>query len=142
MSENKESVLIINGFDFEPYLAMNGVKYTRNDVDSDAAGEVANGTFRRDRVIIRPTLDITLKDIDVNDESLHLIMKALDPQWLTVQYHDARRPPGKQYEIAEFYTNNITWTLRTNLKGERRYRIAPFALVAKGIEGDGREGIA
>lgn len=142
MSEDKDSVLIINGFDFEPYLALGGIKYVKNDVDSDAAGEVADGTFRRDRVIIRPTMEITLKDIDYDDEAAHQIMKALEPQWLTVTYDELRRDKEKRRETAEFYTNNITWTLRINLKGKRKYRFAPFTLVAKGIAGDGREGIA
>lgn len=129
------SVLTINGFDFEPYLATNGIKWKRNDVDSSEAGEMADGTMRRDRVIIRPTLEITLKDIDFYDEAGHLILQAIEPQWVDVTYYDLRL--GKEV-TRKFYSNNVGYTLRIAKDGKRHFRIDPFPLIAKGVAGDGR----
>lgn len=134
-----ESMLTISGLNFEPYLAENGIKYTRNDVDGSDAGELEDGTMRRDRVIIRPTLEITLKDIDVDDNVGHLILQAIEPQWVNVSYYDLRL--GKQV-TRKFYSNNVSYSLRVKQNGKRYYRIAPFPLIAKGVAGDGREGVA
>jgi len=130
------NTLIINNFDFEPYLEMGGIKYTRNDVDSAEAGEMADGTMRRDRVIIRPSLEITLrKNIPIDDELGHKILKAIEPEWVNVTYYDLRL--GREV-TREFYSNNVSYTLKSSINGKREYIIDPFPLIAKGVAGDGR----
>ena len=132
------NTLIINGFDFEPYLIEGGLKYKRNDVDSAEAGEMADGTMRRDRVIIRPTLEVILKNKDINDEIGHQILQAIEPQWVDVTYYDLRL--GEEV-TRQFYSNNVGYTLKSSINGKRLYIIDPFPLIAKGVAGDGREGL-
>lgn len=130
------NTLIINNFDFEPYLETGGLKYTRNDVDSAEAGEMADGTMRRDRVIIRPSLEVTLnKKIRIGDDLGHRILKAIEPEWVNVTYYDLRL--GKEV-TREFYSNNVSYTLKSSINGKREYLIDPFPLIAKGVAGDGR----
>lgn len=131
-------VLIINGYDFTPLLSEDGLVYTRNDVDSPEAGELADGTMRRDRVIIRPTLEVTIANekVFIRDDLAHLVMKALEPQYVKVTYFDIRL--GRE-ETRLFYTNGVKCTLMNNKKGVRRWSISPFTLVAEGVAGDGRE---
>lgn len=129
------ATLIINGFDFEPYIAKDGVKWKRNDVDSAEAGEMADGTMRRDRVIIRPTLEVTLTNNGITDQIGHQILKAIEPQWVDVTYYDLRL--GKEV-TRKFYSNNVGVSLKSSINGVRRWSIDPFPLIAKGVAGDGR----
>lgn len=129
------SILTINGVDFEPFLARDGVVWTRNDVDSSEAGEMADGTVRRDRVIIRPSLQITIENwkVYITNEIVNTILTALDPQWVNVTYHDPRL--GKMV-TRQFYTNSPSVRVMST-KGKTRWAIEPFTLVAKGVPGDG-----
>lgn len=129
--------LIINGFDFEPLLAEGGIVWTRNDVDSSDAGEMADGTIRRDRVIVRPSLEITIANskIFIDDVIGHNILKAIEPQWVTVTYYDLRL--GRSV-TRQFYSNNVGVSLLRIENGRRRWQVDTFPLIAKGVAGDGK----
>lgn len=135
------NTLIINGVNFEPYLEQDGLEWKRNDVDSSEAGEMADGTIRRDRVIIRPTLNVKIANskIFIDDTIGHRILKAIEPQWVIVTYYDIRE--GKEV-TREFYSNNVGVTLMYSKNGRRRWRIDPFPLIARGVAGDGRGGLS
>lgn len=134
------TVLKVNGLELGPYLDQGGLVYKRNDVDSAEAGELANGQMRRDRVIIRPTLDVRIDGIKtfIDDQLVTEIMNALEPQFLDVTYYDPRL--GREVN-RRFYGNNITVSLFKVEKGRRRWIIDPFTLVAEGVAGDGRADI-
>ena len=129
--------LIINGFDFEPYLSEEGLTWKRNDVDSSEAGEMADGTMRRDRVIVRPTMQVTIANSKhfISDEIGHAILKAIEPQWVNVTYFDLRLGKGV---TRKFYSNNVGVSLWTSIDGVRRWKVDPFPLIAKGVAGDGK----
>jgi Holliday junction resolvasome RuvABC ATP-dependent DNA helicase subunit len=129
--------LVINGFDFEPYLIEGGIKWRRNDVDSPESGEMADGTMRRDRVIVRPTMDITIANqkFFIDDELIHQMMSAIEPQWVSVKYFDPRLG---QVVTRQFYSNNVGCTLLRVEAGRRRWAVDPFPLIAQGVAGDGR----
>lgn len=137
--DNKK-VLIINGYDFTPLVEEGGFSIVRNDVDSAEAGELQDGTLRRDRVIIRPTIEVKILNhkVHITDEIAHEVMKALEPQWLNVSYYDVRL--GKDVTRL-FYTNNIKCTIMSAKNGKRRWMIDPFTLTAKGVAGDGRANV-
>lgn len=134
------NTLIINGFNFEPYLAENGIQWKRNDVDSSEAGELADGTMRRDRVIVRPSLEVTIANykIFIDDTLGHQILRAIEPQWVDVTYYDLRL--GGEV-TRKFYSNNVGVSLLRVENGRRRWAFDKFPLIAKGVAGDGREGI-
>lgn len=131
------NTLIINGFNFEPYLAEGGITWKRNDVDSPESGELADGTMRRDRVIVRPTMEVMIANSKyfIDDELGHNMLKAIEPQWVDVTYYDLRL--GKEV-TRKFYSNNVGVTLLRVENGKRRWSIDPFPLVAKGVAGDGK----
>lgn len=131
------ATLIINGVNFEPLLAEGGFEYKRNDVDSADAGELADGTMRRDRVIVRPTLEVTINNIKyfIDDELGHAIMKAIEPEWVNVTYYDLRL--GEEV-TRRFYSNNVGVRLLRIENGRRRWFIDKFPLIAQGVAGDGK----
>lgn len=136
----KDKVLIINGYDFTPLIEKDGLTYKRNDVDGPDAGELADGTIRRSRVIVRPSMDVQLigrGKKPIRDELAHAIMKALEPQWLKVTYFDVRM---NKEVTRDFYTNGVGYKLES-YNGARRWIFDTFTLVARGVAGDGRENL-
>ena len=43
-------VLIINGHDYSPYVKMNGIGWSRNDLDSDQTKRTKDGNMRRQKI--------------------------------------------------------------------------------------------
>ena len=76
----------INGTDITPYIAHQGVKWSRNDIDGPAAGRSISGRMIRDRVATKIRLDITCRPLK-NDE-LRILLNLLLPEFVTVTYDD------------------------------------------------------
>ena len=129
--------LTIGGVDFLPYIPENGIEWSRNDVDSSNAGELQDGTVRRDRVIIRRKLTITVNS--VNTETMRLLQQAILPQWVEVEFLD---PIEGEVVTETFYSNNVACTAakqHTLQDGTKEvvWRGFTFPLVAKGVAGYG-----
>ena len=130
-------ILRVNNFDFTPYMLRGGLQWTRNDVDSPDAGFMLDGIMRRDRVIIRPTMNVTIANYKffITDAMIQQMLSAIEPQWVNVTYHDPRI--GSTI-TRRFYSNNINCTLLGVEQGRRRWFLDPFPLIAQGVSGDGR----
>lgn len=76
----------INGTDITPYIAHQGVKWSRNDIDGVNAGRSISGLMIRDRVATKIRLDITCRPLK-NDE-LRILLNLLLPEFVTVTYDD------------------------------------------------------
>lgn len=79
-------VLKINGTDITPYIAFQGVKWTREDVDGEGAGRTLDGNLRRDRVATKIRLDITCRPLTTTEASI--VLSAIMPEWVSVEYTD------------------------------------------------------
>jgi len=76
----------IDGVDITDYIAHQGVKWSRNDVDGPNAGRTMSGLMIRDRVATKIRLDITCRPLK-NDE-LRILLNLLLPEFVTVTYDD------------------------------------------------------
>ena len=76
----------INGTDITDYIAHQGVKWSRNDIDGVNAGRSISGLMIRDRVATKIRLDITCRPLK-NDE-LRTLLNLLLPEFVTVTYDD------------------------------------------------------
>ena len=76
----------INGTDITPYIAHQGVKWTRADIDGVNAGRSISGLMIRDRVATKIRLDITCRPLK-NDE-LKILLNLLLPEFIQVTYDD------------------------------------------------------
>lgn len=90
----------INGTDITPYIAHQGVKWSRNDVDGPNAGRTISGLMIRDRVATKIRLDITCRPLK-NDE-LRILLNLLLPEFITVTYDD----PMYGVVTKTMYSNN------------------------------------
>lgn len=88
--------------DLIPYLAHQGLKWSRNDIDSSDAGRDQTGTLHRARVAKKARLDCTCRPL-IQSEMVS-VLSALQYEWLQVQFTD---PESGNTRTAKMYSNNI-----------------------------------
>ena len=98
----------INSTDIAPYIAKNGIKWKRNDIDSANAGRTLDGTMNRGRVCQKIKLEI--KCVPLTLSELHTILDLINPEYVTVTYLDPLA--GTYRENVQFYSNNVPSTIR------------------------------
>ena len=96
-------VFKINNVDFVPFIAENGIVWTRNDIDSAEAGQMLDGTVRRDRIIMRRRIEITIINKRLTNAQMATIQQAIYPQWVDVEFPD---PLTGTNLTRKFYSNN------------------------------------
>ena len=131
--------LKINGVDFLPFVAAGGIEWSRNDVDSSNAGELQDGTMRRDRITMRRKLTITMNSLSTAD--MKTVQQAIYPQWVEVEFLD---PLEGAVITRTFYSNNVACTAarqHTLKSGEQvvKWRGFTFPLIEQGVAGEGAE---
>ena len=129
--------LTIDGVDLLPFVTAGGIEWSRNDVDSESAGEMQDGTIRRDRKIMRRKLVISIGS--VSTEEMKIIQQAIYPQWVSVAFLD---PLEGAVITRTFYSNNVAATaakqvLRKDGTKEVVWRAFSFPLIEQGVAGEG-----
>lgn len=129
--------LKIGGVDILPYIAEGGYEWSRNDVDSENTGQLQNGVLRRDRVIMRRKLNITLNSLTTAE--IAIVQQAIYPQWVTVEFLD---PLEGEVITRTFYSNNVACTAamqhtRKDGTKEVKWRSFSFPLIEQGVAGEG-----
>jgi len=88
--------------DITPYIALEGLKYSRNDVDGATAGRTQDGTMVRDRVASKVRWDVTCRAL-YGDE-LAIVLHLIKPEFFTLRYTD---PETNSTATGSFYSNNV-----------------------------------
>ena len=91
----------VNGVNMLNYLAEDGLKWTRNDVDSDDAGRTLDGVMHRDRVASKVRLHVKCRPLTQNEAMA--VLRAIIPEYVTVRYID----PQDGSVTKTMYSNNI-----------------------------------
>lgn len=97
--------LTIGSVDLTPYIAYQGVKWQRSDLDSEEAGRTLDGVMHRDRVASKRRLDVTLRPVTTSEAST--ILSAIAPEWVSVTFTD---PETGSDVTKTMYSNNIPAT--------------------------------
>lgn len=95
-------VMKINGVDILPYIANQGLKWQRGDIDGPNAGRLMTGDMVRDRIAIKIRWDVTCRA--VTGEELAMLLSLIEPEFVTVKYTD---PTTNSVKTDEFYSNNF-----------------------------------
>lgn len=96
-------VFEINGLDMKPYIANQGLQWTREDLEGANAGRGSiDGTMYRDRRAIKYRFDITCRPL--LDTELSLVLQAINPEYITVRFTD---PLDLTVKTKTFYSNNV-----------------------------------
>lgn len=93
--------LEVNGVVMDDYIAYNGFKWQRSDVDGPDAGRDLDGVLMRDRVATKIRLDITCRPLRTQEASA--VLTAIMPEWVTVKYLD---PQQGAVVTKTMYSNN------------------------------------
>lgn len=94
-------MLSINGVDFMPFIAKQGVKWQRNDIDAPNSGRTMDGMMQRGRVATKIRLDITCRPLTA--EEARLVLNTILPEYVSVDYYD---PMSEERYGVTMYSNN------------------------------------
>ena len=95
-----DNKITIDGVDITPYIAYQGVQWSRNDVDGPNAGRTMSGLMIRDRVATKIRLDITCRPLKTDE--LRTLLNLIYPEFVTVVYDD----PMQGMVSKTMYANN------------------------------------
>lgn len=95
-------MLKINGVDFMPFIAKQGVKWQRNDIDAPNSGRTMDGMMQRGRVATKIRLDITCRPLTA--EEARLVLNTILPEYVPVDYYDPMS--GERYDVTMYSNNN------------------------------------
>lgn len=121
-------LLIIQGVDITPYIAVNGYKCQIEDLDASAERSMS-GTLTRDRVARIPIIDVEiiamLQKVDVSK-----ILKSVSPARILCNFYN---PETGQMESAYFYAKTTYPQVYTTRLGYPQYK--GFSISLKGFGG-------
>lgn len=93
-------VLKIDNTDIVDYIAYNGLKWERYDVDSPDTGRTLDAKMHRGRVATKIRMDITCRPM--NSTELRTLLNLILPEYITVEYDD----PMLGRVTKQMYSNN------------------------------------
>lgn len=90
--------------DITPYIAWQGLTFSKQDVDGPDAGRTMDGRMHRDRVAIKEKMQI--KTVPLSQDKIALLQTLLDPETLTVRVNPY--PKTNASKTMTMYTNNVS----------------------------------
>lgn len=119
--------LKINGTDIMQFVAMGGMKVTRNDIDSSNAGRTLDGTMHRGRVTQKKKIEVKCRPLLQSETEI--LLNLINPEYVTVDYIDPQA--GARYGI-QFYSNNVPASLLfIDPNGVEHWKDISFPLVER-----------
>ena len=116
----------INGVSIVNYIAEDGIKWQRNDVESEDAGRTLDGVMHRDRVASKVRLDIKCRPLTSSEAMA--VLGAIKPEFVTVRYID----PQDGSVTRTMYSNNIPALCATvNPDGTAVWKGLEFPLIER-----------
>lgn len=109
-----------------PFIVEGGLKWSRNDVDSDESGRLMNVEMDRQRLGVKTRWDVSLRPLHTNE--VMPILQAILPEFITMHVTD----PLYGERTVEFYSNNVPATGATIYEdGEAEWEGITFPLIEK-----------
>ena len=116
----------INGVSILSYLAEDGIKWQRFDVEAPDAGRTLDGVMHRGRVASKVRLDIKCKPLKSSEAMA--VLEAIKPEYVTVRYID----PQDGSVTRTMYSNNIPALCATvNPDGTALWKGIEFPLIER-----------
>lgn len=92
--------LLIDGTDITEYIAYQGLKWQRYDVEAPQAGRSLDGIMHRGRISTKIRLDVKCHILKANE--LSIVLNAILPEYVMVEYDD----PMYGRVTKKMYSNN------------------------------------
>lgn len=117
-------VFKINNVDITPYIANEGLQWSRNDVDSPNAGRTMDATMYRDRVAIKYKWNVTCRPLLASE--LSTVLSLIKPEFFTVTYTD---PTTQTVKTGTFYSNDIPAQYLMHINGKEYWGGVTFPVI-------------
>ena len=116
----------VNGISLVNYLAEDGIKWTRFDVEAPDTGRTLDGVMHRGRVASKVRLDVTCRPLQSSE--IMVVLGAIMPEYVTVRYID----PQDGAVTKTMYSNNIPTICATvNSDGTAVWKGLTFPLIER-----------
>ena len=116
----------VNGVSLLNYLAEDGIKWTRFDVEAPDTGRTLDGVMHRGRVATKVRLDVTCRPLTSAEAAV--VLRAILPEYVTVRYID----PQDGSVTRTMYSNNIPTICATvNPDGTALWKDLAFPLIER-----------
>ena len=76
----------VNNVNLLPYIAEDGLKWTRFDVEAPDTGRTLDGVMHRGRVAVKVRLDVICRPLTAQEAAT--VLGAIAPEFVTVRYED------------------------------------------------------
>lgn len=111
--------------DITPYIAWQGLTFSRNDVDSPGAGRDLSGYMHRGRVASKEK--ITVKTVPLTREQSAMIQTLLFPE--TIRVRVTPYPRTNSAQMFNMYSNNVSTTYLIHRKNGEDLQTLSFPLI-------------
>lgn len=120
-------VLTVNGIDMTPYVAFQGFKWQRADVESPESGRTLDGLMHRGRVATKYRLDITCRPMKSNEAQI--VLQAIKPEYVFVTYYDPEH--GIRNNVMMYSNNNPASFCKRDEDGTEWWMGITFPLIER-----------
>lgn len=93
-------VLVINGHDYSRYVERKGVRWSRNDLDSDKTTRTKDGRMRRDKITTKRKLSFTV--FHMTQDQLAQLDDDLSGDTFTAAYLDLHGLQTREFYCSAF----------------------------------------
>lgn len=115
----------VDGVNLLPYLAGEGLKWQRNDLDSPDAGRTMDGVMHRARIASKVTLELTCRSLTTQEAKT--VLQAIYPEFVTVVYEDPQE--GTTVTKTMYSNNNPATFMQLETDGTYRWTGISFPLI-------------
>lgn len=112
-------------FDITPWIAYQGLTYSRNDVDSPNAGRDMAGIMHRGRVGVKEKMNV--KTIQLNREQCNQLYQLLYPETIYVRVNP--HPETNSEKTMYMYSNNVSTQYVINRGNGEELKSMSFPLI-------------
>lgn len=120
-------IFLINGHDYTRYLAEDGLKPTRNDVDADGSGRnLLDALMYRTRIATKRKWTVSFNRL--SGETLSQLERDMDAEFVRVTMLDAKE---NRHVERSYYTSTITEGVQRYIGGETVYDGVTFNLTER-----------
>ena len=114
-----------NWIDITPYIAWQGLTFSRNDVDAPDAGRDMSGLMHRGRVAVKEKMNI--QTVTMTKTQSAALQTLLYPQSIQVRVNPYPRTNASQ--TMTMYTNNVKTTYVIHTNGGDELQSLSFPLI-------------
>lgn len=116
----------INGTDISSLIAVNGVRWSVNDVDGPDAGRTLDAKMWRNRIASKVKLEVSCKPLNLTQ--LGQVLNLLSPEYVTVEYFD---PMTGQNEVKEMYSSTRKAAFMYKVGNVEMWEDVSFSLIER-----------